>query len=196
MRKKKIIISNQNELQELFKDKTLKIKKNSKISFFKPLYLNSNIVFEGNIELGQNNRIDSNCVLKNIKFGNDNLIKMSSLIENSHLKNYNIVGPFAYIRDKTQIHNSCIVGAYVEVTRSRIKSNTKISHRAFVGDAKIEAGTIIGAGVVFCNYNFKTKSKANSVIGSHCKIGSNSTLIAPIKVKNNTIIPAASKYKN
>lgn len=193
--RKKIIISSQNELFEFTKDNSIKIKNNSKISFFEPLDLESNIIFEGKITLGKNNKIGPNCFLKNVKIGNNNLIKMSSLIENSILCDKNIIGPYAFLRDKTKIENSCVIGAYVETARSNIKSKTMISHRAFIGDAKIGSNTIIGAGVVFCNYNFSNNKKSNSIIGSKCKIGSNSTLIAPLKLKSNSIVPASFKLK-
>ena len=192
----KIIIKNQKELFNYFKDNTLRIKKNSKLTFLKPLNISSNILFEGNIILGKNNKIGPNCILKNTKLGDNNSIKMSSLIENSKISNQNIIGPFAYIRDNTMIKNKCIVGAYVEVTRSIIQNKTYISHRAFIGDAKIGSKTIIGAGTVFCNYNFKTNKKGKSIVGSNCKIGSNSTMIAPLNLKSHTIIPASTKFKN
>lgn len=193
--KKKKTISNQNELFKFTKDHTIKIKNNSKISFIEPLSLDSNIIFEGKITLGKNNKIGPNCFLKNVKIGNNNLIKMSSLIENSSLNNKNIIGPYAFLRDTTKIDDSCIIGAYVEITRSNIKNKSMISHRAFIGDAKIGSNTIIGAGVVFCNYNFSSDKKSKSIIGSKCKIGSNSTLIAPLKLKSNSIVPASFKLK-
>lgn len=196
MIKEKIIIKNQKELFNYFKDNTLRIKKNSKLTFLKPLSLSSNILFEGSIILGKNNKIGPNCILKNTKLGDKNIIKMSSLIENTKINDQNIIGPFAFLRENTMIKNKCIVGAYVEVTRSTIKDKTYISHRAFIGDAKIGSNTIIGAGTVFCNYNFKTNKKAKSIVGSNCKIGSNSTIIAPINLKSHTTIPASTKFKN
>jgi bifunctional UDP-N-acetylglucosamine pyrophosphorylase/glucosamine-1-phosphate N-acetyltransferase len=119
---------------------------------------------------------------------------MSSLIENSKIFDQNIIGPFAYIRENTKIENRCIIGAYAEVTRSSIKNRCYASHRVFIGDATINEGTIIGAGTVFCNYNFNTNSKSKTKIGKNCKIGSNVTIIAPIKIKSNELIPASTKY--
>ena len=196
MFKKKIIIKNQKELFNYFKDNTLRLKKNSKLTFLNPLSLGYNIVFEGNIILGKNNKIATNCILKNTKLGDNNSVKMSSLIENSKINDKNFIGPFAYIRENTIIKNKCIVGAYVEITRSIIQDKTYISHRAFIGDAKIGSKTIIGAGTVFCNYNFKTNKKEKSIVGSNCKIGSNSTIIAPINLKSHSLIPASTKFKN
>ena len=120
---------------------------------------------------------------------------MSSFIQNTNIDNSNIIGPFAYLRDNTNIKSNCIVGAYVEVARSLIHNKTYISHRAFIGDAKIGENTIIGAGVVFCNFNFKAMKKEKIIIEKNCKIGSNSTIIAPCNMMPDTIIPALTKFK-
>jgi bifunctional UDP-N-acetylglucosamine pyrophosphorylase/glucosamine-1-phosphate N-acetyltransferase len=195
MKNRKIIITTQNALVNFFKDDTLRIKNNSKLIFFENLKLSSFNTFEGNIFLGKNNIIGPYCSLNNVKIGNNNIIKMSSLIENSKISNQNIIGPFAYIRENTKIENRCVIGAYAEVTRSSIKNRCYASHRVFIGDATVNEGTIIGAGTVFCNYSFNTNSKSKTKIGKNCKIGSNVTIIAPINIKSNTIIPASTKYK-
>ena len=192
---KKITIDSQKKLIEYFQDTTLRMKKNSILSFQNNLSLGPNILFEGRVNFGKNNVIGPNCYFINVDIGNNNTIKMSSLIEHSKINNKNIIGPYAYIRDETKIKDHCIVGAYVEVTRSFIKNRCYASHRAFIGDATINEDTIIGAGTVFCNYNFTTNSKSISKIGKNCKIGSNVSIIAPIKIKANTIVPAHTKYK-
>ena len=194
MKNRKIIITNQNALINFFKDDSLRIKNNSKLIFFENLKLSSHITFEGNIVLGKNNIIGPYSSLNNVKIGNNNVIKMSSLIENSKICDQNIIGPFAYIRENTKIENKCIIGAYAEVTRSSIKNRCYASHRVFIGDALIDEGTIIGAGTVFCNYNFNTNSKSKTKIGKNCKIGSNVSIIAPINIKSNTVISASTKY--
>jgi bifunctional UDP-N-acetylglucosamine pyrophosphorylase/glucosamine-1-phosphate N-acetyltransferase len=194
MKNKKIIISNQEQLQNFFKDDSLRMKKNSKITFLNPLLLDSNILFEGNNSFGRNNKIGPNCTLKNLKLGDNNLIKMTSLIESSKINNQNIIGPFAFIRENTDIKDQCIVGAYAEVTRSLIRKKSYISHRAFIGDATIGYNTVIGAGVNFCNYSFKTNSKVKFKVGSNCKIGANATVVGPINIKPHTIIPASTKF--
>ena len=192
---KKIIINSEKQLIEYFQDASLRMKKNSVLSFENSLKLGSNILFEGKINLGKHNIIGQNCLLNNTKIGNNNIIKMSSFIENSKINNQNIIGPFAYVRDETKINNQCIIGAYVEIARSSIGNKCYASHRAFIGDATINKNTIIGAGTVFCNYNFITNSKSITKIGKNCKIGSNVSIIAPAKIRANTIIPAHTKYK-
>ncbi|OUU44686.1 MAG: hypothetical protein CBC16_01640 [Verrucomicrobia bacterium TMED56] len=193
--KKKYIIRTQQKLINYFQDTSLRMKKNTILSFHNNLKLGSNILFEGKIKLGQNNKIDSNCYLKEVRIGDNNHIKLSSSVNNCKISDNTIIGPFAFIREKTTIEKNCIVGAYVEIVRSAIQQNTYASHRAFIGDAKIARNVIIGAGTVFCNYNFTKNSKEKTIIGKNCKIGSNSTIIAPCNVKPNTIIPALTKYK-
>jgi bifunctional UDP-N-acetylglucosamine pyrophosphorylase/glucosamine-1-phosphate N-acetyltransferase len=191
---KKIVINSQKKLIDYFQDTSLRMKKKSVITFQNNLKLGSNVIFEGKINFGKNNKIGPNCLLNNVNIGDNNIIKMSSLIENSRMNNQNIIGPFAFIRDKTKIKNKCIIGAYAEVTRSYIKNKCHASHRVFIGDAIINEGTIIGAGTVFCNYNFFTNKKSITQIGKNCKIGSNVTIIAPIKIKSNELISASTKY--
>ena len=191
--KKRFIIHSQEQLINYFQDNSLRMGKNAILSFQNDLKLGSNILFEGKVSFGKNNKIDSNCTLENSTFGNKNHIKMSSLINDSKISNNIIIGPFAFIREKTKVDKNCIIGAYVEVTRTTIQQNVYASHRAFIGDAKIGKNTIIGAGTVFCNYNFKKNTKEKSIIGSNCRIGSNTAIIAPCKIKPNTIVPALTK---
>jgi bifunctional UDP-N-acetylglucosamine pyrophosphorylase / glucosamine-1-phosphate N-acetyltransferase len=193
--KQKHIIRTEKQLINYFNDSSLRMKKNTILSFENNLKLGSNILFEGKLKFGKNNKIDSNCILKNVHLGQNNHIKMSSLVTNSIISDNIIIGPFAYIRDKSKIKNNCIIGAYVETTRSVIEKNTYASHRSFIGDADVGKKVIIGAGTVFCNYSFKTNSKQKIKIGDNTKIGANCTIIAPINIKNNSIIPALSKIK-
>lgn len=192
---KKFIIKNEKDLQELFNDESLRMKKNSRLIIYSDSKIGQNVLIEGDVKIGKKNEIYKDCYLKDVKINNSNKIKMSSFIQNSRIESNNIIGPFSYIRDNTIIGNDSIVGAYVEITRSFLKNKTYISHRAFIGDAKINENVIIGAGVVFCNFNFKTMKKEKIIIEKECKIGSNSTIIAPCKIRRKSIIPASSKIK-
>ncbi len=192
---KKTIIRSQHDLINYFNDESLRMKKNSFLSFQESLELGSNITFDGKINFGKNNKIETNCNIKDSKLGDNNIVKPSSIIQNSIIFDNVIIGPFAFIRENTNINKNCIIGAYVEITRSKISKNTYASHRTFIGDSNIGENVIIGAGVVFCNFSFKTNKKEKTTIGKNCKIGSNSVLIAPTKMKDNTTIPALTKYK-
>lgn len=193
--KKKIILRSENQLIDYFKNNTLKLDKNSSLSFKSNLKLGSNIIFSGKVILGKNNIVESNCHLKDVNIGHKNHIKLSSIIRDSKVSNNITIGPFAYIRDNTSIDNNSVIGAYVEITRSVIYQKVYASHRTFIGDAKIGSNTIIGAGVVFCNYNFKKNKKEKTLVGKNCKIGANSTIIAPCKILSGTVVPALTKFK-
>ena len=100
------------------------------------------------------------------------------------------VGPYAHIRPNSSIGNHCRIGNYVEVKRSRIGDGSKVAHMTYVGDSTIGQNCNIGCGVIFCNYNGKTKS--NCLVGDHTFIGSNSCLVAPVQVGDHAYIAAGS----
>ena len=100
------------------------------------------------------------------------------------------VGPHAHIRPNSSIGNNCRIGNYVEVKRSRIGNGTKVAHMTYVGDATIGIDCNIGCGVIFCNYNGKTKN--NCLVGDKTFIGSNACLVAPLQIGSKTYIAAGS----
>ena len=100
------------------------------------------------------------------------------------------VGPYAHIRPNCSIGNNCRIGNYVEVKRSQIGDGTKVAHMTYVGDSTIGKDCNIGCGVIFCNYNGKTKS--NCLIGDNTFIGSNSCLVAPVQIGEHAYIAAGS----
>ena len=100
------------------------------------------------------------------------------------------IGPYAHIRPNCSIGNRCRIGNYVEIKRSRIGDGTKVAHMTYVGDSTLGQECNIGCGVIFCNYNGKTKS--NCLVGDHTFIGSNSCLIAPVQVGDHAYIAAGS----
>ncbi len=100
------------------------------------------------------------------------------------------VGPYAHIRPNCSIGNNCRVGNYVEIKRSRIGDGTKVAHMTYVGDSTIGKNCNIGCGVIFCNYN--GKSKSNCLVGDHTFIGSNSCLIAPVQIGDHAYIAAGT----
>lgn len=114
-------------------------------------------------------------------------IKTGSVIENGIIKNSSI-GPLARIRPDSKIIDSHI-GNFVEVKKSTL-NNIKAGHLSYLGDAKIDSGTNIGAGVITCNYDGKNKYK--TIIGKNVFIGSDTQLIAPIKIEDDVIIGAGS----
>ena len=100
------------------------------------------------------------------------------------------IGPNAHLRPNSSIGNRCRIGNYVEIKRSRIGDGTKIAHMTYVGDSTLGQNCNVGCGVIFCNYNGKTKS--NCIVGDRTFIGSNSCLVAPLQVGNDAYIAAGS----
>jgi bifunctional UDP-N-acetylglucosamine pyrophosphorylase/glucosamine-1-phosphate N-acetyltransferase len=113
-----------------------------------------------------------------------------SHLENCLIKSGATVGPFVRISKDTTIGNNTTIGNFVEVKTSNIGENTKIKHLSYIGDTKVGRGSNIGAGTVTCNYDGKNKHKTN--IGNNCFIGSNSALIAPLNIHDNSIVAAGS----
>ena len=151
----------------------------------------SSIFFSGDTEIGKDVIIHPNVYFgPNVKIGNEVEIKGFCHIENTVIKDRAAVGPFARLRDETNIDKDAKIGNFVEIKKSNIKNNVKISHLSYIGDAYIGENSNIGAGMITCNYDGIKKNK--TFIGENCFIGSNTSLIAPIKISNNSIIGAST----
>ena len=100
------------------------------------------------------------------------------------------IGPYAHIRPHCSIGNRCRIGNYVEVKRSKIGDGSKIAHMTYVGDSTLGQSCNVGCGVIFCNFNGKTKN--NCIIGDYTFIGSNSCLVAPVQIGDHAYIAAGS----
>lgn len=145
------------------------------------IYIESEVEFEGECE------IESGVVLKGKSKIISSHIKAHSVVEDSIIS-HSSIGPFARIRPKTQIIDSAI-GNFVEVKASKLVG-VKAGHLSYLGDSEIGNGTNIGAGVITCNYDGKKKHK--TIIGENVFVGSDSQLIAPIKIESNVIIASGS----
>ena len=134
----------------------------------------------------------------NVVFGNnvvvDSLVEIKSFshIEECRIKKGSSIGPFARIRGGTIIGEKSKVGNFVEVKKSDLSKNVKINHLSYIGDTKIGSETNIGAGTITCNYDGKSKNKTK--IGKNAFVGSNSTIIAPIKIGDNVTMGAGSVF--
>ena len=114
----------------------------------------------------------------------DNILK--------NVKKGSIIGPYARIRGETIIGMKSKVGNFVEIKKSNISNQVKINHLSYVGDTEIGSSTNIGAGTITCNYDGKNKNKTK--IGKNSFVGSNSTIIAPIKIGDNVTMGAGSVF--
>jgi len=127
---------------------------------------------------------------KKTKIGNDVEILSFTHIENATLEDNVNVGPFSRVRPGSFLSKGSRVGNFVEIKKSKIGKNTKINHLSYVGDATIGKNVNIGAGTITCNYDGKRKNKTKILDGAF--IGSNTALVAPIKIGKNSLVGAGS----
>ena len=127
---------------------------------------------------------------KKTKIGNNVEILPFTHIENATLESQVSVGPFSRIRPGSYLSKCSKVGNFVEVKKSKVGKNTKINHLSYIGDSSLGKNVNIGAGTITCNYDGKRKNKTKISDGAF--IGSNTALVAPIKIGKNAIVGAGS----
>ncbi len=127
---------------------------------------------------------------KKTKIGNNVEILSFSHIENAILEDNVSIGPFSRIRPGTYLSKGSRVGNFVEVKKSKVGKNTKINHLSYIGDATIGKNVNIGAGTITCNYDGRKKNKTKISDGAF--IGSNTALVAPIKIGKKSVVGAGS----
>jgi bifunctional UDP-N-acetylglucosamine pyrophosphorylase/glucosamine-1-phosphate N-acetyltransferase len=127
---------------------------------------------------------------KKTKIGDNVEILSFTHIENAILEDNVSVGPFSRVRPGSFLSKGSRVGNFVEIKKSKIGKNTKINHLSYVGDATIGKNVNIGAGTITCNYDGKRKNKTKILDGAF--IGSNTALVAPIKIGKNSLVGAGS----
>ena len=142
-------------------------------------------------KFGRNVTINPYVVIgKKVRIGSNVEILSFSHIEGAKIENKVTVGPYARIRSGTHLMSGVKIGNFVETKKSKIKSNSKVSHLSYIGDAEIGKNTNIGAGTITCNYDGINKNK--TIISDNVFIGSNSSLVAPVKIKKKSTIGAGS----
>lgn len=148
-----------------------------------------NNIIEGYTKIGEGCTILQNSRIKD-SIIEDNVEIQASVILDSKIGKNTTVGPFAYIRPESTIGESVRIGDFVEVKKSSIGNETKVSHLTYIGDAEVGSGCNFGCGTVVVNYDGKKKNK--TIIGDHSFIGCNTNLISPVEVQDNTYIAAGS----
>ena len=156
----------------------------------KDVFIETNVIVEGNVYLGDYVTIRSNTIIIDSSINNHTEIKSNSLIRNSIIGENCIIGPYSRLRSGTKIANNSQIGTFVEIKKSTIGSGCKINHMAFIGDAILGDDVIIGAGTITCNHDGNDTQQ--TIIHSGSYIGSNVNLIAPIVIEENAIIGAGS----
>ena len=125
-----------------------------------------------------------------VKIGNNSHIKSFSHIEGTIIEKNVVVGPYARLREGTMLRENTRIGNFVETKKSNINKNSKVNHLSYIGDASIGMNSNIGAGTITCNYDGVKKSKTN--ISDNVFIGSNTSLVAPIKIDKDSVVGAGS----
>lgn len=154
------------------------------------VFLDINVIIEGDVTLGDGVSIGPNVVLKNVKIGAGCQILANSVLEDAEFGQGCRVGPFARVRPETRIADHCHIGNFVEIKKSVVSSGSKINHLTYVGDSEVGSGVNIGAGTITCNYDGANKHK--TLIGNDVFIGSDVKLVAPVKVGDGATIGAGS----
>ena len=142
-------------------------------------------------KFGKNVIINQYVVIgKKTKIGNNVEIMPFTHIENATLNSNVTVGPFSRIRPGSILETGSRVGNFVEIKKTKVGKNSKINHLSYIGDSTIGKNVNIGAGTITCNYDGKNKNKTK--ILDNAFIGSNTSLVAPIKIGKKAVIGAGS----
>lgn len=156
----------------------------------KDVEIDANVLIEGEVRLGNRVKIGTGCVLKNVVIDDDVEIKPYSVLENSVVGKSAIIGPFSRLRPGAELAAETHVGNFVEIKKSVVGKGSKVNHLTYIGDAEIGSDCNIGAGVITCNYDGANKFK--TIIGDDVFVGSDTQLVAPVKVANGATLGAGS----
>ncbi len=125
-----------------------------------------------------------------VKIGNNSYIKSFSHVEKTKIANNVVVGPYARLRPGTILKDNTKIGNFVETKKSIINKNSKVNHLSYIGDTTIGINSNVGAGTITCNYDGVKKAKTK--ISDNVFIGSNSSLVAPVKIEKSSVVGAGS----
>ena len=149
------------------------------------------IFFSNDTKIGKNVIIEPYVVIgENVKIGNNVVIKSFSHLESCKIENKVEVGPYARIRPDTILEEGSKIGNFVEIKKSTVGKKSKVNHLSYIGDSDIGKSVNIGAGTITCNYDGVKKSKTK--IKNKVFVGSNSSLVAPLTIEEESIIGAGS----
>jgi bifunctional UDP-N-acetylglucosamine pyrophosphorylase/glucosamine-1-phosphate N-acetyltransferase len=154
------------------------------------VFIDVNVVFEGNVTLGNRVRIGPNCVVRDSHIGDDTQVFASCVIDSANIGPNCNIGPFARFRPSSTLASGVHIGNFVEVKNSSMGNDSKANHLSYVGDAQVGSRVNIGAGTIVANYDGANKHR--TTIEDDVHTGSNSVLVAPIVVGSGATIAAGS----
>jgi len=156
----------------------------------KDVFIDINAVFEGDVEIGDGAKIESNNLIRDSKLGAGNIVHSNCHIEGATTGADCEIGPFARLRPGAELADNVKVGNFVEIKKSTVADGSKVNHLTYIGDAEIGSGVNVGAGTITCNYDGANKHKTR--IGDNAFIGSGVQLVAPVEVGADATIGAGS----
>lgn len=152
-----------------------------------------NVIFEGSNTLADGVTIGANCIITNSHIHEGAEILPNSIVENAEVGAGCSVGPFARLRPGTVLAEKAKIGNFVEVKNANIGRGSKVNHLSYIGDTDMGADVNIGAGTITCNYDGANKHR--TVIGDRVFVGSDTQLVAPVKVEDGATIGAGSTIR-
>jgi len=170
---------NQTKLRKKFIKSGVKMIAPETIFFFKDTKIGKNVTIDPYVVIGPK-----------VKIGNNVIINSFSHLEDCKINNKVEIGPYARLRPGTVLEEGSKIGNFVEVKKSIIGKKSKVNHLSYIGDSELGKDVNIGAGTITCNYDGINKSKTK--IKNNVFIGSNSSLVAPITINENSIVGAGS----
>jgi bifunctional UDP-N-acetylglucosamine pyrophosphorylase/glucosamine-1-phosphate N-acetyltransferase len=165
-----------------------------RVSHGKDVFIDVNVVLEGQVKLGDRVRIGPGCVIRDAEIGDDTQVLPYCVIEGAVIGPSCNAGPFSRFRPTSKLSGGVHVGNFVEVKNSTMAAESKANHLSYVGDAQVGARVNIGAGTIIANYDGANKHR--TVIEDDAHTGSNSVLVAPITVGAGATIAAGSTVAN
>ena len=156
----------------------------------KEVAIDVNVLFEGSVFLGDGVSIGANCVLRDVHVEQGAIIHPMSHLQEAVVGKDCNVGPFARLRPGTVLQEGSRIGNFVETKKASIGRGSKVNHLSYIGDCDMGADVNVGAGTITCNYDGAEKHKTE--IGSGVFIGSNSTLVAPLRIEEQGFVGAGS----
>lgn len=156
--------------------------------------IDCDVIFEGNVHIGEGSSIGPFCLIRNSIIGKNVIVKSHCVLDGATIADNCVIGPFARLRPGTQLAEDVKIGNFVETKKANVGAGSKISHLSYVGDAVLGVDVNIGAGTITCNYDGVNKHQ--TVIEDNVFIGSNTQLVAPVKIGASATVGAGTTVRS
>lgn len=160
------------------------------VSIDQDVEIDINVILAGRVEIAENVIIGPNCYIGNCRISAGTVIKANSHLEDAVIGADCEIGPFARIRPGTELADGARIGNFVETKKAHIGKGSKVNHLSYIGDSELGEGVNVGAGTITCNYDGVNKHK--TIIGDGAFIGSNTSLVAPVRIGSRATVGAGS----